>query len=272
MNHLLRELAPLSAEAWAIIDDEARRTLKLRLAGRKLVDFAGPLGWQHSAVELGRGEPIQQAPAPGAEGWLRRVQPLVEVRVPFEVERAEMEAAARGAKDADVDAVRKAAIAAALAEDRALFHGYAGAGIRGLMEAGKDAAMPLTSDYEKYPGVVAGAIHKLHTAGVDGPYAIALGPRCYMGLTTTTDDGFPVIEHVRRLLNGPIVWAPAVDGAAVLSLRGGDFELTVGADFSIAYLEHSASTVRLCLQESFTFRVLSPEAVVPLSYASKGER
>ncbi|MGH8741657.1 MAG: encapsulin, partial [Burkholderiales bacterium] len=75
---------------------------------------------------------------------------------------------------------------------------------------------------------------------------------------------------VRRLLDGPIVWAPAIDGAAVLSLRGGDFELTVGADFSIAYLEHSASSVRLGLQESFTFRVLSPEAVVPLSYAAKG--
>lgn len=269
MNHLLRELAPLTAEAWALIDDEARRTLKLRLAARKLVDFDGPRGWPHSSVELGRAERIQQAPAPGAEGWLRKVQPLVEVRVPFEVERAEMEAAGRGAKDADVDTVRKAAIAAALAEDRAVFHGYAGAAIRGLMEAGVEATLGLTSDYEKYPGVVANAIHKLHTAGVDGPYAIALGPRCYTGLTTTTDDGFPVIEHVRRLLNGPIVWAPAVDGAAVLSLRGGDFELTVGADFSIAYLEHTASAVRLCLQESFTFRVLSPEAVVPLSYASK---
>lgn len=272
MNHLLRELAPLSAEAWALIDDEARRTLKLRLAGRKLVDFDGPHGWAHSGVELGRAEPIQQAPAPGAEGRLRKLQPLVEVRVPFEVDRAEMEAAARGAKDADVDAVRKAAIAAALAEDHAIFHGYAGAGIRGLAEAGAQGTLGITTDYEKYPGVVANAVHKLHTAGVDGPYAIALGPRCYMGLTTTTDDGFPVIEHVRRILNGPIVWAPAVDGAAVLSLRGGDFELTVGADFSIAYLEHTASKVRLCLQESFTFRVLSPEAVVPLSYSGKGER
>jgi uncharacterized linocin/CFP29 family protein len=75
-----------------------------------------------------------------------------------------------------------------------------------------------------------------------------------------------VIEHVRRLLDGPIVWAPALNGAAVISLRGGDFELTVGQDFSIGYLEHSAAAVRLYLQESFTFRVLSPEAAVPLSY------
>ena len=269
MNHLLRELAPLTAEAWSLVDEEAKRTLKLRLAARKLVDFAGPLGWQASSVPLGRAERASPEPAPGAEAWLRRVQPLLEVRVPFDLARAEIEAAARGAKDVDLDAVREAAIAAALAEDRAVFHGYAPAGIRGLMEAGAEAAMTLTSDYEAYPAVVAGAIHRLHTAGVAGPYGIALGPRCYTGLTKTTKGGFPVIEHVRRLLDGPIISAPAIDGAAVLSLRGGDFELTVGADFSIAYLEHSAAAARLCLQESFTFRVLSPEAVVPLSYATR---
>jgi uncharacterized linocin/CFP29 family protein len=77
------------------------------------------------------------------------------------------------------------------------------------------------------------------------------------------------MEHVRRLLDGPIVWAPAVDGAVVLSVRGGDFELTVGQDFSIGYLEHTASAVRLYLQESFTFRVLAAEAAVPLAYAKK---
>jgi uncharacterized linocin/CFP29 family protein len=113
---------------------------------------------------------------------------------------------------------------------------------------------------------VAEAVSKLRTSGIIGPYAIALGPRCYTGLTRTTVGGYPVIEHVRRLLDGPIVWAPAVSGAIVLSMRGGDFELTVGQDFSIGYLDHSATAVRLYLQESFTFRVLSPEAAVPLVY------
>jgi uncharacterized linocin/CFP29 family protein len=114
--------------------------------------------------------------------------------------------------------------------------------------------------------VVAEATHKLRSAGIGGPYAIALGPRCFTGLSKTLVGGFPVMEHVRRLLDGPIIPAPAVDGAVVLSLRRGDFELTVGQDFSIGYLEHSASTVRLYLQESFTFRVLSPEAALPLAY------
>ncbi len=116
--------------------------------------------------------------------------------------------------------------------------------------------------------MVAEAVNKLQLAGVNGPYGIALGPRCYTGLTQTTHGGYPVLEHVRRLLDGPIVWAPGIDGAVVLSLRGGDFELTVGQDFAIGYLDHTASTVQLYLQESFTFRVLTAEAAVPLAYGS----
>jgi uncharacterized linocin/CFP29 family protein len=271
MNELLRELAPIPAGAWSLIETEARRTLKDLLAARKLVDFRGPLGWEASAVGLGRAERLADAPGSGVEARLRKVQPLVELRTPFDVQRDELEAVARGAPNPDLDAVRQAARAAALAEDRAVFHGYGPAGIRGLMQAAADATLTLTEDYEAYPGVLAEALERLRERGVHGPYAIALGPRCYTGLTQTAKAGYPVIEHVRRLLDGPIVWAPAVDGAAVLSLRGGDFELTVGQDFSIGYLEHSPSTVRLYLQESFAFQVLAPEAVVPLAYAEARE-
>lgn len=268
MNDLLRSLAPIPEAAWRLIEEEAKRTLRDILAARKLVDFTGPLGWEASAVNTGRMRRIAE-PAPGVEAKLRGVQPLVELRVPFELDRDELEAVGRGARDPDLDTVRQAARTAGLAEDRAVFHGYAAAGIEGLMQSGKEATLKLTDDYTAYPSVVADAVSRLRTSGVDGPYAIALGPRCYSGLTKTTVGGYPVMEHVRRLLDGPIVWAPGVDGAVVLSQRGGDFELTVGQDFSIGYLEHSANTVRLYLQESFTFRVLAPEAAVALSYAKQ---
>ncbi len=267
MNDLRRELAPVSDEAWAQIEAEAKRTLKATLAARKLIDFSGPLGWDASAVGIGRTSPLKSAPEKGVEARLRKAQPLVELRAPFEMSREELEAVARGAKDVNLDPVRDAARAAAHAEDRTVFHGYAEAGIRGIAEAGASSKCAISEDYAAYPGVVAEAVHKLRGAGVDGPYAIALGPRCYTGLTKTTISGFPVIEHVRKLLDGPIIWAPAVDGAVVLSVRGGDFELVVGQDFSIGYLDHTATVVRLYLQESFTFRVLTPEAGVPLAYA-----
>jgi uncharacterized linocin/CFP29 family protein len=50
-----------------------------------------------------------------------------------------------------------------------------------------------------------------------------------------------------------------------MSTRGGDFELDIGQDFSIGYLSHSAKTVELYLQETFTFRVLTTEAAVALA-------
>jgi uncharacterized linocin/CFP29 family protein len=268
MNDLLRGLAPISDAAWATIEEEARRTLKLTLAARKLVDFRGPLGWDASAVSTGRVRRLGTGPDPAVEARMREVQPLVELRMPFELTRDELEAVGRGAADPDLTAVRQAARSAGLAEDRAIFHGYAEGGIAGIALAAAAETLSIPSDYESYPGIVAEAVNRLRTTGVNGPYGIALGPRCYTGLTKTTKAGYPVIEHVRRLLDGPIVWAPGVNGAVVLSTRGGDFELTVGQDFSIGYLDHTAASVRLYLQESFTFRVLAPEAAVPLAYTA----
>jgi uncharacterized linocin/CFP29 family protein len=266
MNSLLREHAPIPAAAWQEIDAEAKRTLKLLLAARRFVDFKGPLGWEASSIPTGRTEKIAQPLQEGVVARLRRSQPLIEIRTPFELSREEIDAISRGASDADLDPVRNAARAAAIAEDRAIFQGYAAAGIEGIFGASRERALTIPPQYEQYPDVVAEAVHRLRSEGVTGPYGIALGPRCYVGVTRTTDRGYPVINHVKTLVNGPIVWAPAADGAVVLSLRGGDFELTVGQDFSIGYLDHTSTSVLLYLQETFTFRVLSPEAAVPLVY------
>ncbi len=267
MNDLLRDLAPISAEAWTEIEEEARRTLTATLGARKLVDFVGPLGWGASAISLGRSDRLKSEPHKGVEARLRRALPLMELRIPFDLSRDELEAVGRGADDPELDPVREAARAIALAEDKAIFHGYRDGDVGGIVQAASDSKCALSEDYTEYVGVVAEALYKLRAAGVDGPYALALGPRCYTGLHKTLEGGFPVIEHVRKLLDGPVVSAPAVDGAVVMSMRGGDFELTVGQDFAIGYLEHNATRVRLYLQESFTFRVLSPEAAVPLAYA-----
>jgi uncharacterized linocin/CFP29 family protein len=266
MNDLLREQAPISAQAWAEVEAEAKRTLKTLLAARRLVDFEGPLGWTASSVPTGRADKLSPPLQEGAVSRLRGVLPLTELRVPFEISRDELEAIGRGARDADLDPVRNAARAAGIAEDRAIFRGYEPAGIVGIFEASASQSLSIPADYEGYPDVVAEATHRLRSEGVNGPYGIALGPRCYTGLTRSTTRGYPIINHVRQLLDGPIVWAPAADGAVVMSLRGGDFELTVGQDFSVGYLDHTSTSVLLYLQETFTFRVLTPQASVPLTY------
>lgn len=267
MNHLYRELAPISTAAWAEIDKEAKRTLTIMLAARRLVDFVGPKGWSASAVNTGRSEKLEN-PADGVQARLRRAQPLVELRVPFELWRSEIDAVERGAQDFDNDAVIDAARAIAIAEDRAVFHGFAAAGVKGICEANAGAALPLSDDFEAYPLIVATALNKLRNEGVSGPYAIALSERYYTDLTESTKGGYPVLEHVRKLVDGPVVWAPGLDGGLVISTRGEDFELTVGQDFSIGYLDHDAERVRLYIEESFTFRVLSPQAAIPLAYTA----
>jgi len=265
MDHLLRGLAPIGAAAWREIDAEAARTLRRTLAGRKLVDFTGPLGWDVSAV--GRGRVRDISARDGVKARLRETQPLVEIDVPFRLPRAEVDAIERGAKDADLGPVVHAARLAALTEDRAVFAGFPEAGIAGIFERCGEHALPLSDDYERYPRVVAAALTRLRNEGVEGPYAIALGPRCYQGLTETTNKGgYPVINMVRQQLDDRIIWAPGVDGAVVLSLRGGDFELTVGQDFAIGYRSHDAQHVELFVRESMTFSVYTPEAAVPLKY------
>lgn len=267
MDDLHRALAPITPAAWAEIDDEARTTLKRTLAARRLIDFVGPLGWETSAVSMGRTRRLDPEPADGVIAEQRVVQPLVEFRIPFELKRRELDAISRGAADPDLDPVRLAALAIARAEDRTVFHGYDAAGIDGIFDAALSGTLSISSDYLQYPAVVAKATGILRSAGIEGPYAIALGPRCYTGLTqTSTSAGYPIIKHVERLLDGPVIWAPGVDGAAVVSMRGGDFEMSVGRDLSIGYHDHSGETVSLYIVESFTFRVLGPEAAVPLSY------
>ena len=104
MNHLFRDRAPITPAGWAQIEEEAKRTLRAILAGRRVVDFKGPLGWEASDVELGRVDPIASPPhGRDVQAKLRRIQPLVEFRIPFEMSRAELDAIDRGARDPDLD-------------------------------------------------------------------------------------------------------------------------------------------------------------------------
>ena len=264
MNNLHRQLAPVSDAAWAQIEDEASRTLKRHLAGRRVVDVPEPKGLALSAVGTGHVRQIQ-GPADGIAAQQREVKALVELRVPFELSRQQIGDVERGALDADWGPVKDAARKIAFAEDRAIFDGYAAAGIQGIREAGSNAALRLPASVRGYPGAVAQAVSALRLAGCNGPYALVLGADAYAAASGGNDDGYPVFHHMEGIVDGGIVWAPAIEGAVVLTTRGGDFELDIGQDLSIGYLGHTSTTVELYFQESFTFRVLTTEAAVVLN-------
>ena len=268
MNNLHRELAPISDAAWAQIEEETSRTLKRHLAGRRVVDVRGPAGPTLSAVGTGHLLTI----SPPGEGILarqRQIKAMVELRVSFELSRQAIDDVERGANDSDWQPAKDAARKLAFAEDGAIFEGYVGAGIVGIRQGVSNPPMTLPADVRQYPDAIAHALSQLRLVGVNGPYAVVLDANVYTALAETSDHGYPVLDHVKRLVHDKIIWAPAIHGAFVTTTRGGDFELQLGQDVSIGYLSHTDTAVKLYLQETFTFLMLTAEAAVAMSVSAQ---
>lgn len=269
-SHLLREHAPITDAGWKMIDEEARERLVPGLATRRLIDFRGPHGWEHSATNLGRVERSDVADAKGVEANRRIVLPLLELRTRFAVSREELRAGDRGAEDVDFDDLDAAAQRIVESENVAVFHAWPKAGVEGITASSPHKPIVRGKSFEDYPAHVARAVELLLRNGIAGPYGIALGREDYTSVVETAEHGgYPLLDHLRKILGGPIVWAPGVNGAVVLSLRGGDFVFDSGQDVSVGYLAHDLETVTLYLEESFSFRALTPEAAVAI-LAPKG--
>jgi len=266
MNNLHRELAPISDSAWTQIEEEAARTLRRHLAGRRVVDVTGPSGPGFAGVGTGRLRDIP-SPGDGIRARQREVAPLVELRSVFRLNRQEIDDVERGAQDSDWQPVKDAARQIAFAEDRAIFDGYQGGGIEGIRPGATNATVTLPADAGDYPEAFAQALSALRSAGVDGPYSAVLSADAYTEVSETRVHGYPVLEHIKRLLSGDLVWGPAIGGAIVLSTRGGDYCLQLGQDTSIGYLSHTANEVELYLQETMTFLAYTGEASVTLAPA-----
>jgi uncharacterized linocin/CFP29 family protein len=271
MNNLHRELAPISESAWASLEEEARRTFTIHLAGRRVTDVAGPSGATLAAVGTGHLSDAE-SPGEGVTARLRESRPVVELRVPFRLDRQAIDDVERGAGDPDWQPVKDAAKQIAFAEDRMVLEGYPAAGITGIRDASSNPALALPPDIVHYPDVVSEAVASLRLAGVGGPYSLLLNAAAYTAVSQTSDHGYPVREHLTGVIDGEIIWAPAIDGAFVVTTRGGDFGLHLGQDLSIGYLSHDAARVELYFQETVTFLVYTTEASVVLSAASRRSR
>lgn len=270
---LRRDMAPIVDEAWKEIELQSSRLLKGNLSGRKLVDFCGPHGWAFAAVNLGRLDVGSGDAGDGVAWGLHKVLPLVEIRVPFTLQIWEMDDMARGAKNPDLGFMMEAARKVALFEETALYRGFGGAGIRGMLEGSSHAPVPLSPDRSRLTESVELALLAIQEAEIGGPFALVLGTEPYQWLMAGEPNAYPLRERIKALVSGGIHWSPVLEGGAVLSRRGGDFEMTVGQDVSIGYKMHTAREVELYFAESFTFRVLEPAAAVELKLqAAPGSR
>ncbi|OJX70935.1 MAG: bacteriocin [Micrococcales bacterium 73-13] len=264
-GHLLRRHAPIPSEVWDLLEQEAKDRLSVALGARRLVDFAGPKGWEHSATNLGRVGPVVSAPAEGVIARTRRVLPLTELRGDFVLQREELVNATRGAADVDLTPLDEAAHRVASVENAAVLHGWPEAGIEGVVPASPHQPLRHQPGTTAYDDLVASAVAALKRAGIAGPYALALGPAEWAAIVEGSDSGgYPLIRHLGDILGGPIEWVPGVEGGVVLSLRGGDYLLEVGEDLSLGYDSHTDETVGLYLEETLSFRVATPEAAVAI--------
>lgn len=263
MNNLHRELAPITDAAWDEIEEEARRTFKRWVAGRRVVDVIGPSGPELSAVGTGHVRQLD-VPGDGVVAHQREAQLVIELRVPFSVTRAAVDDVERGSQDSDWQPVKDAVKKIALAEDRTILHGSDVAGITGIAPSSSHAPIQLPDDVRELPDAVARAVTTLRLDGVDGPYSLLLSADRYTAVSETTDHGFPIREHIARLLDGEIIWAPALQGGLLMSTRGGDYALHLGQDLSIGYLSHDSDAIQLYHQESLTFFAYTEEASVAL--------
>jgi uncharacterized linocin/CFP29 family protein len=267
MNHLLRELAPLDEATWAQVDDEASSRLKPALGARRLVDVVGPLGWEHSATNLGRATGVVAAPEPSVTARQRLVLPLAELQAAARLDREELLAATRGALDVDFGPLDAAAAHFAAAENAAVFSGWEAVGITGITVATPYEALVHQGAAAQYADVVSLAVSTLKRGGVDGPYGLAVGPAAWVEVIESSESGYPIQPRLEQILGGPVVWTPGIEGAVVVSLRGGDFLLELGQDVSVGYRSHDVSGVDLYLEESFSFRVATPEAAIAIRSA-----
>jgi uncharacterized linocin/CFP29 family protein len=173
---------------------------------------AGGVGF--SSVGTGHLKHID-APADGILARVRESKPMIELRVPFELARDSIDDVERGANDSDWQPVKDAAKKISFTEDRAIFEGYAAGKIGGIRQGTSNPIMTLPTDVRDYPDAVAQALSQLRLVGVNGPYKVLLGADAYTALAETRDHGYPVLEHVKRLVNDEIIWAPAIVGAFV---------------------------------------------------------
>lgn len=261
MNILKKSLAPLTDEAWEEVKSEAEKVFKATMTARNFVDIDGPYGFDFSAVSTGRLYTPENQSKSGVNYGIRQVLPLIEVRKPFTLDIWELDNLSRGAKDADIDNMMKAAEEIALFEENIIYNGFDQGETKGLLKGSEHKSVTTPEDPEEFLKVVAGQVIRLKQAYVNGPYTLIVSEKVWKKLVKLTE-GYPFTKQLDKILGGSIIVNHNLNKSLLVSEQGGDYELVIGQDISIGYDSHDSEKVKLYFTESFTFRILSPEAIV----------
>lgn len=260
MDLLKRHLAPLTQEAWEEIDDRAVEVLKTQLSARRVVKVQGPKGLDYTVQPEGRLELLDNIDGEVKAG-LYKVQPLIETRITFRLNRWEMDNLHRGAHDVDLEPLENAARRAAHFEENAIYNGFAQGQIPGLYASSEQQEMKLGSTTKEILEALSRGSLLLNDAFAAPPYYLVVGEEGWHRLNSS-NQCYSLTKQVENLIGGKVLYSPAVQGAFLLPYNHDDLELTLGMDFSLGYEKHDEKEIQLFLAESFTFRVLDPALIV----------
>lgn len=264
MNLLRKDFAPISSAAWKEINTLAKETLSANLSARKFADVEGPYGIDYTSVSVGRlALPAKQKSGEVCFG-VHKVLPLIETRVNFSLDIWELDNIDRGAKDLELDPLTEAARKLAAFEENAVFNGFKDSGIVGLNQLTAKSKIAMTLDKDSIVDAVSEAQTRMMKEGITGGANLVVNPALWKYLARLFPGG-TLGDLVKEQIKGSVIYSEAVDGALLVADREGDLELTIGQDFAVGYHNHDSEKVHLFLTESFTFRVITPEAVVGFS-------
>jgi len=259
MDYLKRQLAPLTEEAWHGIEERATEVLKSILTARKVVHVEGPKGLGHTVIPEGRLTILEEESGEVKTG-LYKVKPLIETRTEFTLDRWEMDNLTRGARDVDLGPLENAAREAALFEENAIFNGHAKGNIEGLVQAA-EKTLEFGQDASSIMDAITDGVLTLRDNFVTTPLTLVAGEKVWHQINHEAG-AYPLYRQITELIEGGILFSPALEGALLLPYDHEDLELNLGIDFSIGYQDHDSKNVNLYIAESFTFRVLDPALIV----------
>ncbi len=259
---LYRELAPISNEVWAEIDERAEEVLKNFLSARRVVKVEGPKGFDYNVITEGRLTNITEEDDLSYGNY--EVLPLTESRIEFEMERWELDNILRGAKDIDYSPLEKAIEKIGLFEENAIYNGLEKAMIKGLKNSVETDKISFGKEASEIMEAIAQGVIQLNKAYAEKPYSLIVGVDAYKRILAK-EKGYPLDRRIQELIDGRIIISHVVEGAYLLPYNHDDLELTIGRDFSIGYVSHTSKSVKFFATESFTFRVLDPAIIVKYS-------
>lgn len=261
MNILKKSIAPITDRAWNEITDRTRQILRTYLTARKFVDIEGPTGLEQGGISTGRLIVPENQPADGVNYGIREMLPFVEIRKPFELDLWELDNIERGAKDVDLTPLEEAAKEIAFFEEKVIYEGFEPIKINGLEQASENPSVNIPKNTNAFLKELGKQIIHLSQNGVEGPYSLVITSAEWLELVKLSE-GYPIQKQLTEILGGKLIINHSNKHSFLVSERGGDYELVQGQDITLGYDTHDTQNVKLYLTASFTFRVLSPEAVV----------